>query len=251
MKNHKVTTYAKNKRQTALLKHQPRDWKFWLLVVLTVAWCVLFFIAVINNSNTYSMPRWWADHIKSDEDTTNVKVLPREFERNPAQLPYSKVRDYYQLSFDILSSFPADTPVFNNPRKDSQDKDGTLKNQVPHSIEVLDGEKISIAGFMIPMIMEKDRVSSFILAQTRGSCCYGQVPKFNQWIYVEMMQGKTTGYLMDIPITVFGTLSVNEKWNSQNNDWYLYRMDGEQVDLPRPSWFGFLKGNNNANQSFP
>ena len=182
------------------------------------------------------MPRWWAEQIKAEEKSPPVAASP-SIQNNHAPIPYPKAGDYYQLNFDVLSSFPSDTPPLNNSRTDPRVKTKPPTAQVPPTIQALDGEKISVAGFMIPMITDKDKVSSFILAQTRGSCCYGLTPKLNQWIYVEMNPGKTVESSMDVPITVSGTLMVSKDLNAPDKSWCLYRMRGERIDLPRKSWF--------------
>jgi hypothetical protein len=213
------------------------NWKFWFMLGLTIFWCVLFGFAVVNNSKKTSMARWWAEQIKAEGKPLSINDPLRAIQKNHAPIPYVKVGDYYQLNFDVLSSFPSDTPPLNNPRIDPRIKTKPPTAQVPPTIQALDGEKISVAGFMIPMITDKDKVSSFILAQTRGSCCYGLTPKLNQWIYVEMNQGKTVETSMDVPITVSGTLMVSKDLNTQDKSWCLYRMQGERIDLPSKSWF--------------
>jgi hypothetical protein len=124
-----------------------------------------------------------------------------------------------------------------NPRVDPRLKGKKPDSTVPGSIKALNGQKISVSGFMIPMLMDRDKVLSFILAQSRMTCCYGVVPKLNQWIYVKLDNGKTTESTMDIPITVFGTFNVGSEFDEQNKGWCLYRMNSDKVEVPRRSWF--------------
>lgn len=232
MKKQKKVVREDNRKQNVSLKHQPRDWKFWCMVALTVVWCGLFGVAMMNKAKKTSMPKWWAEQIKAEEKA-KIPIASHGVEKSRFSIPYAKTGDYYQLSFDVLGSFPSDAPNLDN----NNVKPKSPVIQVPPAVQELNGEKISVAGFMIPMITEKDQVNSFILAQTRGSCCYGLVPKLNQWIYVQMDQGKTAEILMDIPVTVFGILTVNKRFNPQDKDWCLYRMAGEKVELPRKTWF--------------
>ncbi len=87
------------------------------------------------------------------------------------------------------------------------------------------------------MATEKDKVHSFILAQTRGSCCFGLVPQVNQWAYVTMEDGKTVEPVTDIPVTVLGTLAVAADGQLENNGWCLYRITSDRVILPKNPWF--------------
>lgn len=233
MKKQEKTVSARNKKQTPPLKHQSRDWKFWCMVVLTVFWCGLFGVAIVNNAKKTSMSQWWADQIKVEDKTLPPTVLRPQTKKNNSTMHYTKDGDYYQLNFDILSSFPASKSILDKSAIQTK----SIAAPIPAAIQALSGEKISVAGFMIPMVTDKDQASSFILAQTRGSCCYGLVPKLNQWIYVQMNQGRTAEISMDIPVTVFGTLTVSHCSKKQSEDWCLYRMAGDEAKLSKQTWF--------------
>lgn len=235
MKARKKRSSQKNRGQRTSPGLSPRNWRFWVLAVATAGWFTLFGFAMTGALKKPSMTKWWADQVKAEDKTLVPQGPLSTVKKDDTPVPYPKDGDYYQLNFDILSSFPADTPPLNNPRQDPRIKRKPPAAQVPPAIQALDGKRISVAGFMIPMNTDKDRVLSFILAQTRGSCCYGLVPKLNQWIYVEM-SGTTVDNVMDVPITVFGTLSIHNL-NTQNKDWCLYRMSGDKVDLPKRTWF--------------
>ena len=53
-------------------------------------------------------------------------------------------------------------------------------------------------------------VTEFILLRNQGLCCFGTVPRMNEWVHVVMEEGKSAPYAMDQPITVFGTLAIGE-----------------------------------------
>ena len=153
-------------------------------------------------------------------------------------IPFHKSGDYYDLNFEILAGFPAEPPDISIPKRyDPAVHPPRPALDVPTSILSLDGQKISVVGFMIPMVTEDSKVLSFVLAQSRMTCCYGVVPKLNQWIYVRMAEGRPTESMMDVPVTVFGTMTVGTKFDEQNMGWCLYRMVSDRVDLPKKSWF--------------
>ena len=56
----------------------------------------------------------------------------------------------------------------------------------------------------------------------------------NEWMYVEMQKGKSAEATMDMPITVFGTLSVGAQIKESN--WTLYRMISDKVSVPHFNW---------------
>ena len=215
----------------------PRDWKYWCMVVLSLAWFVLLTTMLWKSTYAPSATQWWKEQARNEQNRKGAFPAPEPTQGILAdsKMPFPKEGDYFKLNFDILSNFPAGTPDLAAPPTGRPAKEPFA--QVPGAVRSLDGHKISVAGFMIPMIMEKDSVSSFILAQSRMTCCYGVVPKLNQWIFVTMGQGKSTQQFMDVPVTVFGTIDVGPKYDEENKGWCLYRMTGDKVELPKKSWF--------------
>lgn len=151
------------------------------------------------------------------------------------------------VDFGTLGSFPVDNPVPGEnaiPYQDDTNRGDPFAHpakkkvfQIPDSIQALDGRKLEIAGFMIPLLIENDRVTSFILAQSQMTCCFGIAPKLNQWIYVTMAPGRTTEWMMDTPLFVCGTLNVGRHYERKDGLWSLYRMSADKVVLPPNSWF--------------
>ncbi len=219
----------------------PRDWKYWLMMVLSLVWFVVLANFLLKSAASPSMTLWWK--ARSQSEKASLMAAPDRLSSTAALKPsvplsYPKQGDYYQLSFDVLAGFPAGTPdISDTPSSAALPRASSVKTDVPQSVRALDGRKISVVGFMIPMAMDQDGVSSFILAQSRMTCCYGLVPKLNQWIYVTMQPGKMTSQLMDVPITVYGTLGVGQRFDPQNRGWCLYRMVSDKVELPKKLWF--------------
>jgi hypothetical protein len=157
---------------------------------------------------------------------------------------------YWVVDFDSLSSFPvegSDAAESINTHVDDLNGDpyeerkakakAKKKTEVPAFIQVLNGQKATVEGFMIPLVQERDRVLTFILAQSRMTCCYGITPQLNQWIYVVMAKGKDTEWAMDVPLKVSGILSVGKMFDQENKGWSLYRMVSDKVEIPGKSWF--------------
>lgn len=96
---------------------------------------------------------------------------------------------------------------------------------------------MAVVGFMIPLETNEagDKATSFILARSQATCCYGIIPKMNEWMFVQMESGKNADAIMDVPVTVFGTLSVGEE-KKANTGWSLYRMVSDKVVVPKSNW---------------
>ena len=68
---------------------------------------------------------------------------------------------------------------------------------------------VAVTGFMLPVRMEEGLVKEFLLVKDPMMCCYGMMPRINEWVVVKM-NGKGVAPLMDVPITFEGTLSVGQ-----------------------------------------
>jgi hypothetical protein len=150
---------------------------------------------------------------------------------------YKKVEQYSLVTWNTLAHFDCDNP-------DDTDEYGRLKPQkkqkvhsVPGFINALNGASVAVVGFMLPMDMDDkgEKTTGFIMCRTQSACCYGIMPKLNEWIYVTMPKGKAADIYMDIPVTAFGTLSAGEI-NDKENGWSFYRMIGDKVGYPKEIW---------------
>jgi hypothetical protein len=150
---------------------------------------------------------------------------------------YKKVDQYSLITWNTLSHFDCGDP-------DEYDEDGRLipqkkkaKCAVPGFITALNGAPVAVVGFMLPMDMDDkgDKTTGFIICRTQSACCYGIMPRLNEWIYVKMAKGKATDVYMDIPVTAFGTLSAGEVNDKENGDSF-YRMTGDKVGYPKEIW---------------
>jgi hypothetical protein len=140
----------------------------------------------------------------------------------------TKIGGYLNVGFDLLASFSydaPDTPVTNKTSKvDEADK------YIPDSIKSLDGKKVMVTGFMIPLRVEAGKAKEFLMMRNQGACCFGTMPKITEFITV-----KTTGNgvepIMDVPINIAGTLHVG---TTRENGYIIqiYRMDGEKIVNP-------------------
>ena len=133
------------------------------------------------------------------------------------------IEDHEDLTFDKLGSYPYE--VFEL-------KEGvTPREQIPASVKELDKRRIAIKGFMLPYRNNGESVTEFILLRNQGLCCFGMVPRMNEWVHVTMAEGTGAPYAVDLPITVFGTLAVGEVYE-KNVLMSLYRMESTVVVVP-------------------
>ena len=108
-----------------------------------------------------------------------------------------------------------------------------MTGEIPQRIKTLDNQKVAVKGFMLPLKQEQGLATDFILLRNRMMCCYGMMPKVNEWIHVRM-GGKGVRCIMDIPVTICGKLHV-EEYRENRTMLGIYRLDGEKLEAPGDS----------------
>lgn len=100
------------------------------------------------------------------------------------------------------------------------------KTPIPDKVRALDGKRVEITGFMMP-INEPQRLTRFIVVQSLWGCCFGQTPAVNHVVVVTMEPGKVVNFYPDA-VRVTGVFSVGET----REEGYLvsiYRLVGDTV----------------------
>lgn len=120
---------------------------------------------------------------------------------------------YVNAAWDEESETPAERPP---------------ADQIPASVRQLNGRTVVIRGFMVPTIFENDGVLSFILVKDQMLCCFGVMPKMNEWIDVRMAEGHRADFFSDRPVTVMGRLEVGEEYE-EHVVLSVYRLEATSV----------------------
>ena len=132
------------------------------------------------------------------------------------------------LDFARLSSFPFE--VTRKMADGSQDMAAAMeatRSKIPKAVQDLDYRFVAIRGFLLPLRMNNGLTIEFLLLRNQNMCCFGSVPKANEWICVQAA-GEGVKPIMDQPVTIMGKLRVGE---IRENGYLvgIYRMDGAQV----------------------
>jgi hypothetical protein len=139
---------------------------------------------------------------------------------------------FQQLGFDRLAGFTfevTDDILQAGPTNATQVAARTAE-QIPKTVRDYDQKRISLKGFMLPLKVEGGKVTEMLIMRDQSMCCYGAVPKINEWVSVKMVGGGVRP-IMDQAITMYGKLHVGE----MRENGYLvgiYHMDGERIDGP-------------------
>lgn len=132
------------------------------------------------------------------------------------------------LAFDKLASFQYALP--DGPVDTNVVAQAGATNQIPDHIRSLNNQFVTLKGFMLPLKVEKGLVTELLIMRDQSMCCYGTVPKINEWVSVKML-GTGVKPIMDQAVTLFGKFKVGEMYENG----YLvgiYAMDGERMAGP-------------------
>lgn len=128
---------------------------------------------------------------------------------------------YWRVSFANLASYSYPMPPDNAPPKA-----GSVEG-IPAEVRALEGKRVAVQGYMVPVKMEGGFVKEFLVLRSAMMCCYGLVPKANEWVYVRL-KGKGTVTMMDVPLSFYGTLHVGAVVEDKMFAG-LYQIDGDKV----------------------
>lgn len=124
--------------------------------------------------------------------TSGATTQPVGEGRKPIDVP--KKGETLEISIKELGNFAYDA-----------DKGGNI----PDDVKALNGAKLRLTGFMIPMD-QADTVTSFAMVPDLFACCFGQPPQIQHTIVATLPKGKSISYFAD-ELLVEGTLRVQEK----------------------------------------
>ena len=139
---------------------------------------------------------------------------------------------FTRIGFEKLAGYLFDVPDDLLAPASNQLAQATAKTeaQIPADVKALDKKRVALKGFMLPLKVEAGKVTELLIMKDQSMCCFGAVPKINEWVSVKMVGGGVKPF-MDQPVTFFGTLHVGE---TRENGYLvgIYTMDGETMADP-------------------
>jgi len=131
---------------------------------------------------------------------------------------------YVSVKFIQLASFKYIVP--DGAVTEPSAKAVMAANRIPDKIAALDGKLVAVEGYMLPLRVEAGRITEFLVLRDQSLCCYGAVPKINEFIFMRTPAGQGIPAAMDRKITFLGRLRVGEVIE---NDYLvgIYEMDAE------------------------
>ncbi len=135
--------------------------------------------------------------------------------------PVREVDGHRVIDFAYLSDFTLEVPGYD-PNVAPEESLRRVDAQVPPAIKRHDGARVQVTGFMLPVKMEGLLVSQFLLMRDQMMCCYGVVPRLNDWIVVTV--SKPVRYTPDVPVAFRGKFTVKAQ-QEQGFITAIYTMD--------------------------
>src|ERR1700753_530526 len=94
-------------------------------------------------------------------------------------------------------------------------------------VRQLQGKRVSIPGFMVPLEDDAQEVTEFLLVPYAGACIHVPPPPPNQMVYVQLSHGGKAKMSFTEPIVVTGTLKITTGKSPYGD--VSYNLDGETV----------------------
>lgn len=94
-------------------------------------------------------------------------------------------------------------------------------------LAALDGRRVRIPGFMVPLEDTATEVGEFLLVPFVGACIHVPPPPANQMVHVLMADGATTTVYWWDPIWIYGTLHIENVEHVYGKA--SFRFDGDEV----------------------
>ncbi len=134
---------------------------------------------------------------------------------------------YRNVDFQLLASYPFDTP---NAKVTNAAGVAQVEKQIPDPIKALDGKKVMVRGFIVPVKDTKGHTSEFLLVRDQPNCCYSGMTTILEFVSIKV-PGQGVETIMDQPVTVQGQLHVGAVMEG-GYVLGVYRMDGEKLVNP-------------------
>ena len=137
---------------------------------------------------------------------------------------------HQSLTFNMLTGYPFREPNWAKMEDPAYITSLNLDEQISPEIQAMDGRKVEIQGFMLPLDMSEGNLRTFMLLKDQMACCFGNIPRLNEWVYVRVPKKKQVSIHQDVPITLFGTLRVGAKFEREVLTG-IYHLELDQIQI--------------------
>ncbi len=147
--------------------------------------------------------------------------------------PTEMIGEYLRVPFGFLGDYWLDEPDWKQLADSEYIAALSYDTEIPNEVKQIDGKKVAITGFMLPIDVDKGKVKRFLLLKSTMSCCFGVAPRINEVVYVESSKKQKIQAVMDMPITVFGKLSIGQQFREDLMLVGVYQLELDEVKRGR------------------
>ena len=147
--------------------------------------------------------------------------------------PTEMIGEYLRVPFGFLGDYWLDEPDWRQLADSEYIASLSYDSEIPDKVKQLNKKKVAITGFMLPIDVDKGKVQRFLLLKSTMSCCFGVAPRINEVVYVESLKKQKIQSVMDMPITVFGKLSVGQQFREDLMLMGVYQLELDEVKRAR------------------
>ena len=186
----------------------------------------------------------------TDDGVVDAVVTPRDqededraalAERAERELGITNVTDIDDLGSDLEVEEGTKAIAWRDLAIESDDVEDILDKllypdqydedeyNLPEHIKALDGQKVAIVGYQIPLEWEGTTVPEFMLVGDLLGCCFGGAPRPDEWVNVKM-KGKGAEYFPYFPVIVTGTLRIEGIEDDAGYAAGCYHIDAESCE---------------------
>lgn len=147
----------------------------------------------------------------------------------PVQAPSLKSKSFVSgaTPFTQTGSEPPPPPTIDDRRWMSERRSQPGSSPTPAVVSELDGKKVRIGGYVVPLDFEATTVKEFLLVPYVGACIHVPPPPPNQIIYVKAAKGFDVAGSFD-PVYVTGTIKTANAYTGLAETGYT--MDADTVE---------------------
>lgn len=130
-------------------------------------------------------------------------------------------KGFQYVGFNVLSGYDWEMP-------DPLDPGAKLPpNVIPPSVKGLNGKQVYLKGFMLPLDLDANGVTKFMLNASIDMCYFGAPVRLNDWVMVTM-KGPKKAKFTHLPTAVWGVLEVGEEVRNGRTV-SIYRLTAEDA----------------------
>jgi len=130
-----------------------------------------------------------------------------------------------EVTLAQLGSWPFAPPEGQDPDPDDWEA------QIPDSMRALDGRRITIEGYITPIKVANRKVVRVLFTIGHFGCCFGAMPKMNEWIIIDMDEDVAMSHAPLDPVRFTGRLEVGGLIDEQRYLYAIYRMQAESHEV--------------------